>query len=451
MSFAAGDAARQEDGTLGVVCYGPDSDGDVRLLLEDGSTTDWINPSALARPSEAELAAAPWLAECWAAWVKVGAAVRREDGTLGVVCDVVCYGPYSNGDVKLLLEDGSTTGYIKASALARPSEAELAAAPWTVECWAAWVKVGEAVRRQEDGTLGVVRHGPNHNGKVKLLLEDGSTTGWIEPSALARPSEAELAAAPWTAECWVHWMKVGACLRGREEAVAARAQAAQKELVKQFEQAQAAQSEQRERGMADEAMPPGTRLHFEGHLVPWEGDVGGAYVRFERNTFGANSHFVRFDESGTVRAVQLKKLAAHAWRLGGAKAEDFQSYALHYFKIENLNTGVKKMLEAVRASFSLLFLPCLLSRRTSLVPVLCRPSSISHTTGPCGLFAGPHREKKGVLVLTGQIWRCGGQIWRCSRCGRCWRRFRIWSGRCWSLSAQFGRPKWRSWMSRRRW
>eukprot|EP01046_Picozoa_sp_COSAG06_P057667 COSAG06_NODE_11313_length_1529_cov_93.725175_4_plen_74_part_01 len=63
MSLAAGDAARQEDGTLGVVCYGPNYRGDVKLLREDGSTTDWIKPSALARPSEAELAAQPWLAE----------------------------------------------------------------------------------------------------------------------------------------------------------------------------------------------------------------------------------------------------------------------------------------------------------------------------------------------------------------------------------------------------
>ena len=63
MSLAAGDAARREDGTLGVVCYGPDRWGDVKLLLEDGSTTDDIKASALARPSEAELAANLWATE----------------------------------------------------------------------------------------------------------------------------------------------------------------------------------------------------------------------------------------------------------------------------------------------------------------------------------------------------------------------------------------------------
>eukprot|EP01046_Picozoa_sp_COSAG06_P062479 COSAG06_NODE_14113_length_1188_cov_15.048174_1_plen_156_part_10 len=149
MSLAVGDAARQEDGTLGVVCDGPDSDGDVKLLLEDGSTTGYIKASALARPSEAELAAVPWLAEPRlgedTGWVKVGTALRAGKSSLGVVCD----GPNSDGHVKLLLEDASDTGYIKASALARPSEAELAAAPWLAEPMlgedTGWVKVGTAL------------------------------------------------------------------------------------------------------------------------------------------------------------------------------------------------------------------------------------------------------------------------------------------------------------------
>jgi hypothetical protein len=62
MSLEVGDVARQEDGTLGVVNR-VFSDGDIKLLIKDGSTTGWINPSALAWPSEAELAAAPWIAE----------------------------------------------------------------------------------------------------------------------------------------------------------------------------------------------------------------------------------------------------------------------------------------------------------------------------------------------------------------------------------------------------
>ena len=70
MSLAVGDAARQEDGTLGVVCLVHFA-SDVKLLLEDGSITGYINTSALARPSEVELAAGPWTAECWVHLVKM--------------------------------------------------------------------------------------------------------------------------------------------------------------------------------------------------------------------------------------------------------------------------------------------------------------------------------------------------------------------------------------------
>ena len=101
---------RQEDGALGVVCYGPDSSGYVKLILEDGSITGTIKASALARPSEAERAAAPWLAEPRlgedTGWVKVDTALRAGN-RLGVVCD----GLNDSGNVTLLLEDGSTDGW----------------------------------------------------------------------------------------------------------------------------------------------------------------------------------------------------------------------------------------------------------------------------------------------------------------------------------------------------
>ena len=96
MSLAVGDAARQEDGTLGVV-YDADVFGEFKLLLENGKTTDYINRFALARPSEAELAAAPWLVEPRlgedTGWVKVGTALRAGKSSLGVVC----YGPDEDG------------------------------------------------------------------------------------------------------------------------------------------------------------------------------------------------------------------------------------------------------------------------------------------------------------------------------------------------------------------
>ena len=52
-------------------------------------------------------------------------------------------------------------------------------------------------------------------------------------------------------------------------------------------------------GLADEALPAGTRLRVEG--------LGeGTYERFSKNMIGANDHFVRFGTG--VQTVQLKKL-----------------------------------------------------------------------------------------------------------------------------------------------
>ena len=64
----------------------------------------------------------------------------------------------------------------------------------------------------------------------------------------------------------------------------------------------------RQCGLADAALPPGTRLR-----VNPRGD--GAYLRWERQRFGANTHFVRFDgpERAAEQPVQLKSLGRAAW------------------------------------------------------------------------------------------------------------------------------------------
>ena len=62
----------------------------------------------------------------------------------------------------------------------------------------------------------------------------------------------------------------------------------------------------RRRGLADEALPAGTRLRVEPH-----GE--GTYERWGKNRIGANDHFVRF--ASGVQKVQLKKLGAQAWQV----------------------------------------------------------------------------------------------------------------------------------------
>ena len=52
-------------------------------------------------------------------------------------------------------------------------------------------------------------------------------------------------------------------------------------------------------GLADTALPPGTRLRVDPR-----GD--GTYARFEKKTFGPNAHFVRFDGTEAEQPVRLK-------------------------------------------------------------------------------------------------------------------------------------------------
>ena len=65
--------------------------------------------------------------------------------------------------------------------------------------------------------------------------------------------------------------------------------------------------EARDSGLADAALPPGTRLRVDPH-----GD--GTYARFERSLFGASAHLVRFDGGGQAeQPIELKGLAPSAW------------------------------------------------------------------------------------------------------------------------------------------
>lgn len=182
-----GSALRAGARTLGVVCDSPDEYGNVKLLLEDGSTTEFITPAALTQPSGAELAASPWLTQVVGedtGWVERGSALRMGARALGVVCS----DPDEDGEVKLLLEDGSMTGYIRAAMLAKPSEAELSEAPWAVGLLTdedmEKVKKGTQLRRTY--RVGAATADPA-DGKVRLAWPDGSVSDWLSLVACGRP------------------------------------------------------------------------------------------------------------------------------------------------------------------------------------------------------------------------------------------------------------------------
>eukprot|EP01046_Picozoa_sp_COSAG06_P041848 COSAG06_NODE_5251_length_3609_cov_3.797151_1_plen_308_part_00 len=213
-SLALGDAVRQEDGTLGVVCDGPDSDSSYVDAMRELATRVRVGAVVKMRDKGDEewgrgfvtslepLLVTKCLTDGPSAEGYSYDEVRAVDLLLE---DVQALTRSSAGlDVRMLLEDGSTTNNIKASTLARPSEAELAAAPWLAEprlvlprppVSSGWVKAGTVLRASIE--LGVVCYGPDSGGEVRLLLEDGSISDYIKASALARPSETELAAAPW--------------------------------------------------------------------------------------------------------------------------------------------------------------------------------------------------------------------------------------------------------------
>lgn len=112
---------------VGVVCSELDSAGDVKLLLEDGSLSGWVNASTLRPeagagsgwlPAAASLLSAVRVCGTWR-----GAPVRRKrNGALGVLTQH----PDRDGDVTVLNEDGSTSGFMKLTSLERPSTLELA-------------------------------------------------------------------------------------------------------------------------------------------------------------------------------------------------------------------------------------------------------------------------------------------------------------------------------------
>ena len=58
--------------------------------------------------------------------------------------------------------------------------------------------------------------------------------------------------------------------------------------------------------LTDAALPPGTRLRADPH-------VDGTCLRWERQSFGPNNHFVRFDGAEAEQPVQLKALEPAAW------------------------------------------------------------------------------------------------------------------------------------------
>ena len=65
------------------------------------------------------------------------------------------------------------------------------------------------------------------------------------------------------------------------------------------------------------------------------------YERFERNTFGANNHYIRFDSGGT-KTVALKKLRPQDWAVLTVPAEHAVEIAKKLKRLEEWKPGAAK-------------------------------------------------------------------------------------------------------------
>eukprot|EP01043_Picozoa_sp_COSAG02_P028087 COSAG02_NODE_1686_length_11319_cov_78.896702_2_plen_1262_part_00 len=103
-----------------------------KLLLPGGFKRSLQN---LTQPEEAELTSHPWLASCWATWLKLGEPARLADGRLGIVCSMrdSDIDQHHQQHIHLVLQDGSITDKVSAASVAQPSEDECTANPWLLD------------------------------------------------------------------------------------------------------------------------------------------------------------------------------------------------------------------------------------------------------------------------------------------------------------------------------
>eukprot|EP01046_Picozoa_sp_COSAG06_P028272 COSAG06_NODE_2536_length_6709_cov_42.478669_6_plen_363_part_00 len=174
-------AALRAGNRLGVVCDGPDKYGYVKLLREDGSTTAWINRSALARPSEADLAAAPWLervlGDADTGWVKVGTPLLVGARLVVVQARGDAHQVSVAGLDGLPVLHGGQALKVPLPAMGRPTEAEAATCQLhhalSTRSWDTATEIAseQACSTQADGVFALQRGMPHTDAPEELLLQ----------------------------------------------------------------------------------------------------------------------------------------------------------------------------------------------------------------------------------------------------------------------------------------
>ena len=92
------------DGKIGVIDYGPDSDGDYKVKYHDGNRSSYVKASGLKGTA---------FVTNKGTFTKGELVLHLSDKRAGVIDS----GPDSDGDYKVKYDDGSQSGYVKADGL----------------------------------------------------------------------------------------------------------------------------------------------------------------------------------------------------------------------------------------------------------------------------------------------------------------------------------------------
>jgi hypothetical protein len=159
-----------------VVCDGPSETGQVRLLWEDGSISDWVDATDLTPPEEVRDTPAwisgdispttpAWVLDTWPRWIEPGVVVRRLAVDLAECIAV--------NDESFQLIDSQAC--LSAGACAYTADDPDTPA-FDASCMAIDVD-----------RVGIVKYGPDSAGEVTLIWEDGSFSDRIQASILVQP------------------------------------------------------------------------------------------------------------------------------------------------------------------------------------------------------------------------------------------------------------------------
>ena len=149
------------DGKIGVIDYGPDSDGDYKVKYHDGNRSSYVKASGLKGTA---------FVTNKGTFTKGELVLHLSDKRAGVIDS----GPDSDGDYKVKYDDGSQSGYVKADGLKGTS---------FIMSKTTFTK-GDRVLHKSDLKVGVIDYGPDGDGDYKVNYGNDERSGYVKADGL---------------------------------------------------------------------------------------------------------------------------------------------------------------------------------------------------------------------------------------------------------------------------